>query len=211
MTPFSELLATVRREHDRAVDAFFKRHGNDLEDLADACARAFETGGKLLLFGNGGSAADAQHLAAEFVNRFDRERAALPAMALTTDGSILTSIGNDSSFDELFARQVEALGRPRDIALGISTSGRSSNVVRGLRAARRSGLLTAALLGSGGGAAALEADLPLVVPGDDTPRIQEVHILAGHVLCRRVEDLLEAGSVENIDIRSESRLSSAGR
>jgi D-sedoheptulose 7-phosphate isomerase len=207
MTRFSELLRTVRQEHDRAVDAFFERHGDDLEDLADACVRAFQTGGKLLLFGNGGSASDAQHLAAEFVNRFDRDRAALPAIALTTDGSVLTSIGNDSSFSELFARQIEALGRPRDIALGISTSGRSPNVVRALGVARRAGLLTAALLGGDGGAAAREADYPLIVPGDDTARIQEVHLLAGHVLCRRVEDLLEAGVVENI---VGSRLSSAG-
>ena len=165
MIPFSELLETVRREHDRSVDLFFERHAADLDALAAGCARALAAGGKLLLFGNGGSASDAQHLAAEFVNRFDRERPALAAIALTTDGSVVTSIANDSSFNEVFSRQVEALGRPGDIALGISTSGRSPNVVRGLRAARHAGLFTSALLGSGGGAAAVEADLALSSSG----------------------------------------------
>ncbi len=207
MIPFSELLETVRREHDRSVDLFFERHAADLDALAAGCARALAAGGKLLLFGNGGSASDAQHLAAEFVNRFDRERPALAAIALTTDGSVVTSIANDSSFDEVFSRQVEALGRPGDVAIGISTSGRSPNVVRGLRAARHAGLFTSALLGSGGGAAALEADLALIVPGDDTPRIQEVHLLAGHVLCRRVEDLLEQDAIRTLP---GTRLSSAG-
>lgn len=189
---FSELLAQARREHGRALDAFIERHAADLDRLARWCAESLARGGKLLLFGNGGSAADAQHLAAEFVNRFDRERAALSALALATDGSVLTSVGNDADFREVFARQIEAHGRPGDIALGISTSGRSPNVVAGLEAARRIGLRTAALLGRDGGQAARLADLPLVVPAEETARIQEVHIFAGHLLCRRVEDLLEA-------------------
>ncbi len=189
---FSELLAQARREHGRALDAFIERHAADLDRLACWCAESLARGGKLLLFGNGGSAADAQHLAAEFVNRFDRERAALSALALATDGSVLTSVGNDADFREVFARQIEAHGRPGDIALGISTSGRSPNVLAGLEAARRIGLRTAALLGRDGGQAARLADLPLVVPAEETARIQEVHIFAGHLLCRRVEDLLEA-------------------
>jgi len=195
MREFAELVAETRREHHRRVDAFLDRHGSDRELLAGWCSAALEASGKLVLFGNGGSACDAQHLAAEFVNRFDRERPALAAVALTVDGAVLTSIGNDSGFERVFARQVEALGRPGDVAVGLSTSGRSPNVVRGLEAARRAGLRTAALLGSGGGEAAREADLALIVPGADTPRIQEVHILAGHLLCRRVEDLLEARTV----------------
>ena len=196
-----ELVAETRREHHRVVDAFLDRHGSDLELLASWCSAALEGRGKLLLFGNGGSACDAQHLAAEFVNRFDRERPALAAVALTADGAVLTSIANDSCFERVFARQVEALGRPGDVALGLSTSGRSPNVVRGLQAARRAGLRTAALLGAGGGDAAREAELALIVPGEDTARIQEVHLLAGHLLCRRVEDLLEAATVTSSAIR----------
>lgn len=201
MQEFAELVAETRREHHRLVDAFLDRHASDLELLAGWCSAALEARGKLMFFGNGGSACDAQHLAAEFVNRFDRERPALAAVALTTDGAILTSVGNDSCFELVFARQVEALGRPGDVAVGLSTSGRSPNVVRALQAARQAGLRTAALLGAGGGDAAREADLALIVPGNDTPRIQEVHALAGHLLCRRVEDLLEVLSVTGSAIR----------
>lgn len=187
------------REHARALDAFLDRHAADLERLAETCAACLASGGKLLFFGNGGSASDSQHLAAEFVNRFDRDRPALGAVALATDGSVLTSIGNDSSFQAIFERQVEALGRPGDVAIAISTSGRSPNIVAGLRAARRLGLRTAALLGRDGGPARSEADLSLVVPSSETARVQEVHIFAGHVLCRLVEDRLasarEGGTV----------------
>jgi D-sedoheptulose 7-phosphate isomerase len=187
----SELFSRARREHVRALDAFLERHSEDLDRLARWCADSLARGGKLLLFGNGGSAAEAQHLAAEFVNRFDRERSALPALALTTDGAILTSVGNDADFREIFARQIEAHGRPGDIAFGLSTSGRSPNVLAGLEAARRIGLRTAAFLGRDGGPASRLADLPLVVPAEETPTIQEVHLFAGHLLCRRVEDLLD--------------------
>lgn len=189
---FRELLEATRADHHRAVDSFLDSEGDKLGLLAEWCVACLAGGGKLLLFGNGGSASDAQHLAAEFVNRFDRERPALAAIALATDGSVLTSIGNDASFDAVFSRQIEALGRPGDVAIGISTSGNSPNVVEGLRAARRQGLRTAALLGKGGGGAAKAVDLALIVPGDSTARTQEVHILAGHLLCRRVEDRLAA-------------------
>jgi D-sedoheptulose 7-phosphate isomerase len=147
-------------------------------------------GGKILLFGNGGSAADAQHLAAEFVNRFRIERPPLAALALTTDTSILTSIANDYDFLEVFAKQVRALGRPGDVALGLSTSGNSGNVVRGLEAARQMGLKTLALSGGKGGPVAAAADMAIVVPSKSTPRVQEVHITIGHVLCDLVDFLL---------------------
>lgn len=189
-TDFRTWAAIAREEHTRALDAFLERHLDDVDRLAGWCAESLAAEGRLLFFGNGGSAADAQHLAAEFVNRFDRDRRALAALALTTDPSVVTSIGNDASFDEIFARQVEAHGRKGDIAIGITTSGNSPNVLRGLRAAHERGLRTAALLGRDGGAAAILADLPLVVPSGETARIQEVHIFAGHLLCRRVEDLI---------------------
>jgi len=194
MDDFRQIVEAARSEHHRVVDAFLDRHAADLLTLARWCADALRAGGKILLFGNGGSAADAQHLAAEFVNRFDRDRPALAAIALATDGSVLTSIGNDASFEAVFARQIEALGRPGDVAIGITTSGNSPNVLAGLRTARRLGLKTASLLGRDGGAAASATDLRLIVPCDATARIQEVHILAGHLLCRFVEEMLAGGA-----------------
>ena len=156
--------------------------------LAEAVAYCLRQGGKLLLFGNGGSAADAQHLATEFVVRFKVNRKALPAIALTTDTSILTAIGNDFGFDHIFERQVEALCTSKDLVIGISTSGNSENVVRGLSAARRLGAVTAALLGGDGGRIRELADHALIVPSTVTARIQEVHILLGHILCDYVEE-----------------------
>jgi len=191
MRDLDPVLREARDEHHRLVDLFLDRHGHDLVRLADRCAESLAAGGKILLFGNGGSAADAQHLAAEFVNRFDRDRPGLAAIALTTDGSILTSVPNDDEFAAVFARQIEALGRAGDVAVGITTSGHSANVVRALQEAARSGLRTAVLSGRDGGPAAAEAHIALVVPGDETARIQEVHILAGHLLCRLVEDRLD--------------------
>lgn len=149
-----------------------------------ACLKA---DGKVLLFGNGGSAADAQHLAAEFVGRFAMERKALPAIALTTDSSILTAIGNDYGYEHVFVRQVQALGRAGDVAIGISTSGKSANVVEAIRVARASGLRTFGLSGNDGGPLAEVAELSVVVPSRVTARIQECHIAAGHVLCELVE------------------------
>ncbi|MFN4090563.1 MAG: SIS domain-containing protein [Alphaproteobacteria bacterium] len=158
--------------------------------LAAATADTLRAGGKLLLFGNGGSAADAQHIAAELVGRFRGERRALAAIALTTDTSALTAIGNDYGFEAVFARQIEGLGRPGDLAIGFSTSGRSRNVVAGLRAARAGGLGAAALSGGDGGELPDLADPLLLVPDADTPRIQEMHILLGHALCEAVEAML---------------------
>jgi phosphoheptose isomerase len=154
---------------------------------AAAIAESMKRGGKLLLFGNGGSASDAQHVAAEFVGRFQRERAAMAAIALTTDTSVLTSIGNDYAFGRIFARQVEALGRTGDVALGISTSGDSPNVVAALDAARALGLQTIALTGRDGGAVGRAAAIHVNVPSADTARVQEVHRTLLHIMCDVVE------------------------
>jgi D-sedoheptulose 7-phosphate isomerase len=170
----------------------------ELEPLAaliDATARALGAGGKLLVFGNGGSAADSQHIAAELVGRYKRERPGLAAIALTTDTSILTSVGNDYGFDHVFARQVEALAAPGDVVLGISTSGNSPNVKLALERARaRPGVVTAALLGRDGGEIRSLVDHAIVVPADDTARIQECHITMGHILCEMVERRLGDGT-----------------
>jgi D-sedoheptulose 7-phosphate isomerase len=161
-----------------------------VDRAADCIARRLALGGKLLLCGNGGSAADCQHLAAEFVGRFVRDRRPLAAIALTTDSSALTCIGNDYGFDQVFARQVEGIGRAGDVLIGISTSGASPNVLLALQAARRMGVRTIGLLGRDGGACAAECDVPLIVPSDITARIQEAHIFLGHLLCAEVEQRL---------------------
>jgi D-sedoheptulose 7-phosphate isomerase len=154
---------------------------------AAAIRRAFAGGGRLLAFGNGGSAADAQHLASELVGRFARERAAMAALALTADTSALTSISNDYGYDRVFARQVEGLGRPGDVALGITTSGASRNVVAALEAAKAHGLTTIALTGRDGGAAGAAADIHVNVPEASTARVQEVHRTIIHAICELIE------------------------
>jgi len=164
-----------------------EEQGPQVSAAAAMLAQVFKEGGKVLIFGNG---ADAQHLVAEFVNRFQVERPPLAALALTTDTSILTAVANDYDFQEVFAKQIRALGRPGDLAWGISTSGNSPNVVAGLAAARELGLYTLALSGRDGGPVAAQADLALIVPSRNTPRIQEVHITLGHVLCDLVDYLL---------------------
>ena len=156
-------------------------------DAANAIVAAFGQGGKLLTFGNGGSATDAQHLAAELVGRFERERRGLAAVALTNDMSVLTSVANDYSFDRVFARQVEALGRAGDVAFGISTSGNSRNVLAGFEQARSAGLTTIALTGRDGGAVGQVVDIHINVASDSTPRVQEVHRTLLHALCDLVE------------------------
>jgi D-sedoheptulose 7-phosphate isomerase len=147
-------------------------------------------GGKLLIFGNGGSAADAQHIAAELAFKMGRERKALPALALTTDTSLLTAISNDHSFDFVFARQIQAVGRKGDVVLAISTSGNSSNVIEAVKQSNAMGMNTIGLLGAGGGKAASLVDLALIVPHHETPRIQEVHITISHIICQLIEDVL---------------------
>jgi D-inositol-3-phosphate glycosyltransferase len=160
---------------------------------ADVIASAFADGNKLLICGNGGSAADAQHLAAELVGRFKMaERPALPAIALTADSALVTAWANDVGYEDVFARQVEAFARPGDVVIGFSTSGRSRNVVRAFETARRIGARTIALLGGDGGAAVRHADVPIVAPATDTQHIQEVHTVVLHLLCALVEEALMA-------------------
>ena len=171
-----------------------KRHciENNIDHIiraANMLAACLTRGDKVLIFGNGGSAADAQHLAAEFVNRFQIERPPLAAVALTTDASILTSIGNDYHFNDVFSKQVEALGRPGDIAWGISTSGNSANVIQAIKAARKLGMETIGMTGRAGELAAC-VDLVFAVASDTTARIQESHITVGHILCDLVDRIL---------------------
>ena len=165
-------------------------------DVALFLARSLVRGRKLFLFGNGGSAADAQHIAAELVGKFQLERHALPAIALTVNTSCLTAIANDYSFDEVFARQIEALAAQGDIAAGISTSGNSPNVLHAIERANAQGVTTIGLTGAKGGKLKLLADRCICVPSEDTPRIQEMHILIGHILCEIVErELFGAGRI----------------
>jgi D-sedoheptulose 7-phosphate isomerase len=155
--------------------------------VAEVMVRNYRNGHKAIFFGNGGSAADAQHIAAELVGKYKRKRRGLPAIALTVNTSSLTSISNDYSFNYVFARQIEALGRPGDIAFGISTSGTSPNVIAGFKAARRRKLITVALTGTTGHYLRRIVDYAICVPSNDTPRVQEAHILIGHILCSAIE------------------------
>jgi D-sedoheptulose 7-phosphate isomerase len=185
-----------------SVSALFRQASDALREVgegpyektvtaaADLLVGAIANGHKLLAFGNGGSAADAQHLCAELVGRFQRDRRALPAIALTTNEALLTAWSNDHRFDDVFARQVEAIGRPGDVALGISTSGNSPNVVYGMKRARQLGLRTLGLTGRGGGRMAEHCDVLVCVPLTETPRIQEVHLVTLHALCAVLEERL---------------------
>jgi D-sedoheptulose 7-phosphate isomerase len=174
-------------EHAAALAATRAALAGDFARLVVACVTALRNGGKLMFFGNGGSAGDAQHLATELTVRYVKDRAAIAAIALTTDSSTLTAIGNDLGFEKLFARQIEALGRKGDVAIGITTSGRSPNVVRGLAQAKAMGLVAAALTGRDGGDVRAVADPCLVVPATPAARIQEMHILLGQMLCGAIE------------------------
>jgi len=154
---------------------------------------ALQRGNKLLIFGNGGSAADAQHIAAELTGRYKSERRGLPAIALTTDTSALTAIGNDFGYEKIFERQVEALANEGDVLLGISTSGNSDNVLRALFLGRKMGCKTIGFSGKDGGHMGKFCDINIVIPSDDTPRIQEMHILIGHIICQAVDDVFGKG------------------
>ena len=172
----------------RAKERFLRVHSDELVAATKTVIRTLRTGGKILLFGNGGSAADAQHLAAEFVNRYLIDRPPLPAIALTTDSSALTSIANDYGPADIFAKQIQALGKAEDVAIALSTSGNSSNVLRGLECCRTIGMRTIGLTGGSGGAMAARVDHCLCVSATTvTPRIQETHILIGHVICEMVD------------------------
>jgi D-sedoheptulose 7-phosphate isomerase len=169
---------------------FLKENLPKLLESIKLVSHAFEAGNKLFFFGNGGSAADAQHIVAEFVNRYIMDRPPLPAIALTTDTSVLTSISNDMAFIDIFSRQIKALGKEGDVAVGISTSGNSANVIKAFEVAKEMGMKTIAFTGNDGGILAKLADIALIVSSNSTPRIQETHILVGHLLCEMVEHQL---------------------
>lgn len=181
-------VVTAFADSARVKQQFAHDHADRIVQVAMLIAKAFQNGNKVLLFGNGGSSTDAAHIAAEFVGRYQRERMPLPAIALATDIAAITCIANDYGYEELFARQVRAHGRQGDIAIGISTSGNSPNVLKGVEAARDRGLTTIAWTGANGGKLAGLVDYPFIVPSTVTSRIQESHITLGHVLCELVED-----------------------
>ncbi len=185
-----ERIRQIARESLEAKKSFFDSHAETVARAAELLIASVKAGGKVLVFGNGGSAADAQHIAAELVNKLNFDRPPIAAIALTTDSSILTSVGNDSSFDDLFERQLRALARCDDVVIAISTSGNSPNVLRAVVAARELGVKTIALAGRDGGKLADAADIALVVNASSTQRIQETHITIGHILCELVEDAL---------------------
>ena len=187
-----DILRAIVRDSIAVKQEALEQNIDALEKVAQACIRCLKDGGTLFFFGNGGSAADSQHMAAEFIGRFQKERRALPAIALTTDTSILTSLANDYSYDIVFARQLEALGRKGDVAFGISTSGRSKNVIKAFEAARARGMTTVAFTGGDGGPVAAMADLRITVPSKITARVQESHGVLFHAVCEVVENALAA-------------------
>ena len=174
-------------EHLTTLDATMKSIGSALEVAANICIDSLKQGGKILIFGNGGSAADAQHIAAELVGRYKLERKGLSAIALSTDTSSLTAIANDYGYEHVFDRQIEALANPEDVAVGISTSGNSSNVINALQLAKNIGCKSIGLSGKSGGDMNKLCDVNLVIPAKDTARIQEMHILVGHIICHLIE------------------------
>jgi D-sedoheptulose 7-phosphate isomerase len=180
-------IVKIFKESSHLKEVFVNENLRKVVAVVEAITGALKAGNKILLFGNGGSAADAQHLAAEFVNRFMIERPPLPAIALTTDTSVITSIGNDYDFSEIFSKQIRAIGQPGDVAWGMSTSGDSPNVLKALEMAKKMGLITVGMTGKKGGEIAKSVDYSLHVASDSTPRIQEVHITVGHVICEMID------------------------
>jgi D-sedoheptulose 7-phosphate isomerase len=182
-----ETITSTFEESAQLLQRVSKEYARQIEAIAHAVIDVYQRGKKVLLFGNGGSAADAQHLAGEFVNRFLFDRPALSAISLSTDTSVLTCISNDASFETVFSRQIEALGREGDLVWGISTSGNSPNVLKAVKAAKERKMITVGFTGGDGGKLAELVDFAFVVPTRFTPRIQEVHIIAGHIVCQLVE------------------------
>ena len=173
-------------EHIKVSNLLHKKT-EEIINISQLCINSIQNGGKILLFGNGGSAADAQHIAAELVSRYKIERRGIPAIALTTDTSILTAIGNDYGYSHIFDRQVEALADSSDVVIGISTSGSSINVINGLKMASKLGCKTIGFSGQDGGEMKQICDINIAIPSLDTPRIQEMHILIGHIICNLIE------------------------
>lgn len=182
---FKDSAATKLRFVDLNIDKII--------EVTGLIVSAFKSGNKLMLFGNGGSATDASHLAAEFVNRFKKDRDGLPAISLTSDMAVMTSISNDYDYSDSFARQIKAFGRMGDVVIAISTSGNSPNVIKAVEASRRLGIKTIAFTGGNGGRLASESDYAFIVPSDETPRIQETHITLGHVMCELIEEEIFGG------------------
>ncbi len=174
----------------RVKEQFISQYASLIKEVSELIVSSFRNGNKLLLMGNGGSSSDASHIAGEFVNRFQKDRPPLPAIALNTDMAVITSIGNDYGFNLVFSRQVETLAKEGDIVIAISTSGNSPNVIAAVETARKMGITTIGLTGGNGGSLATLVDYAFVVPSKATPRIQEVHITLGHVICQVVEDAL---------------------
>ncbi len=185
-----EAVIKIFEEGARVKIAFAKENADRIVEVVHLIARTFREGHKVILFGNGGSATDASHIAAEFVNRFLIDRPPLPAIALNTDIAVLTSISNDFGYDQIFAKQLSALGHEGDVVIGISTSGNSPNVIKALDVARKNGMKTVVLTGGTGGKMTNLADYTFVVPSKHTPHIQETHITLGHILCQLVDEEL---------------------
>ena len=185
-----DLISESFNIHSELLKRTFEKHSENILKAADVITTSFRLGGKLVIFGNGGSAADSQHFAAEFVGRFLANRKSLPAIALTTDSSILTALGNDYGFEQIFERQVESLVKDPDVVFAISTSGNSENVVRGVIAGKEKGVKMIVLTGEGGGRLNGLADVLIDIPSKEIPRIQEMHILTEHIICNLVEKSL---------------------
>ena len=186
-----EIINTLFDEHINVINQSKQNLSKQIEEICIIIRNSILQGNKLLLFGNGGSAGDAQHIAAEFTGRFIHERKALPAIALTTDTSAITAIGNDYGFDKIFQRQVEALASKGDVLIGISTSGNSQNVINGLEVGKLKGCNTIAFTGRDGGKISKSCDINLIIPSSNTARIQEAHILVGHIICEYVDNLFK--------------------
>ncbi|MDI1471371.1 MAG: D-sedoheptulose 7-phosphate isomerase [Thermodesulfovibrio sp.] len=185
-----EKIKRAYEESIRVKEQFFKENISLIREVAEIIAKTLNEGGKILIFGNGGSATDASHIAAEFVNRFKRERPGLPAIALNTDMAVITAIANDYDYSEIFSKQIKAFGQQGDIAIGISTSGSSRNVIKGIETAKKRGLKTIAFTSIKGEKLISKVDYAFAVSSEETPRIQETHITLGHILCELVEDIL---------------------
>ncbi|MEJ5226639.1 D-sedoheptulose 7-phosphate isomerase [Thermodesulfovibrio sp.] len=188
-----EIEEKIKRAYENSIkvkEQFFRENLTLIKETAEIIAKTLSEGGKVLIFGNGGSATDASHIAAEFVNRFKRERPGLPAIALNTDMAVITAIANDYDYSEIFAKQIKALGQKGDIAIAISTSGSSRNVIKAVEASKKRGLKTIAFTSKKGEKLISRVDYAFAVPSEETPRIQETHITLGHILCELVEDIL---------------------